>query len=172
MSREVFQYGLWFLLFWLMQVLLFREIELRSGWLYVQWFIYPLFVLWLPVRTPGPVVILLSFLLGLLVDVFYHSPGVHASALTGMGFLRSFVLSQLEPREGYQVQGSPTAAQYGLGWFIRYSGILMFLHILFYNISDFFTLYYWKDILLHTLWSFGASMGLILIFSMIFSPRM
>ncbi len=170
MSREVVKYGLWFVFLLFLQVFLLREVEIRTQWLYVQWFIYPLFILWLPVRLPEPVVIFLGFLLGLLVDFFYNSPGVHASALTGMAFLRSMVLSWLVPREGYQIQGSPSIGQYGFWWFVKYSGLLMFLHILFYNISDFFTLYYWRDILLHTVMSFLASMGLLLLFGLVFNP--
>ena len=171
MSRDLLKYGLWFVVLFLLQVLLFREVERQAEWAYVQFFIYPLFILWLPLRVHEALVIFLGFLMGLLVDLVYNSPGVHASALTAMAFLRPFVLNWLQPREGYNVNMSPTLWQYGMSWFLKYVSALLFLHILVYNISSFFTFYYWKDILLHTLWSFVASLTCIVIFNLPFSSR-
>jgi hypothetical protein len=43
-----------------------------------------------------------AFLLGITVDMFVDTPGVHTSASVFMAFVRPFVLRILAPRDGYE----------------------------------------------------------------------
>ena len=61
----------------LIQVLVINNLQLSS---YVDPFIYVLFILLLPFETPGWILLLFAFSLGLTIDMFSDTAGVHASA--------------------------------------------------------------------------------------------
>lgn len=152
----------------LLQGLIMRRIAME--WPYFHIILYPLFILLLPLRTARPLVILLGFVTGLAVDLFYQTPGLHASATTWMAFLRAPVLRYLEPRGGYNVNYSPTAWRMGLGWFLRYSALLLLLHLLFYFSVEAFTFVFLGNILLKTALSFIFSMLFLFIYITVFNP--
>ena len=117
----------------LLQVLVFKR--LTVGWEnfnYVNVFIYPIFILLLPFRTPRVVVVTLGFLIGIVVDLFYDSPGVHASAGTFLGWIRPGVLAMLEPRGGYNQNQSPAKKHLGISWFFSYSSTMVFAFLFFF----------------------------------------
>lgn len=114
-----------FLVLVLLQVLVLNEPLLG---VYMHIYLYVLFILLLPFETPGWAILPLCFLLGLCVDISLSTAGLHASAATSMGFARPTVLRILKPREGYDINASPTLFTMGFNWFISYSLILVFLH--------------------------------------------
>ena len=120
-----------FIILVLIQVLIFNNIEL-SG--YINPYIYILFILLLPFDTPGWLLLLLGFLLGISIDIFSDTPGMHTIATTLTAFLRPFVLDIIAPRDGYETGANPRISNYGLTWFLRYAGILTVIHhfVLFY----------------------------------------
>lgn len=78
-------------------------------------FVYVAFLLLLPQRQEAlPLLLLLSFVIGLFVDMFYNSLGLHASAAVLMVYTRSFLLKRTFSVSGYEVASRPTLAQ--LGW--------------------------------------------------------
>ncbi|MBN2611935.1 MAG: rod shape-determining protein MreD [Bacteroidales bacterium] len=113
------------------QVLIFNNIQL-SG--FIVPYIYVLFLLLLPFDTPGWVLLLTGFLLGFFIDVFADTLGMHTIATTFIAFSRPYVLNLIAPREGYETGTKPRVSYYGLVWFVKYSGILVFIHhlLLFY----------------------------------------
>jgi len=149
--------------------------RISDGWvtgsLYINIFLYPLFILLLPLQTPRTGVLLLSFLMGIGVDLFYDSPGVHAAALTATGYARALFLSLYEPREGYKLNAKPTPGDLGMNWFLKYSASLMGLHLLVYFSVDAFSPIYFLGILLRTFFTFVSSMVAVLIFVFIFMPK-
>lgn len=132
--------------------------------------VYPLAIMLLPLRTPRVLTMLLGFIAGLIMDGFYSSPGIHTSAAVFMAFCRPFVLKSLEPRNGYNVNYSPTAARWGFGWFLRYTSIMLALYLFFYFSVEAFTFVYFGSILLKTIVSLITSMIFILIYQVIFNP--
>ncbi len=142
-----------------------------TGSLYINIFLYPLFIMLLPLQTPRTGVLLLSFLMGISVDLFYDSLGVHAAALTAMGYSRAFFLSLFEPREGYKLNAKPTPGDLGMGWFMRYAASMLGLHLLVYFSVDAFSPIYILGILTRTFFTFVSTMGAILIFVFIFMPK-
>ena len=137
---------------------------------YLHIIVFPVFILLLPLRTPEPLVILLGFVVGMAVDAFYQSYGLHASAAVFTAFLRPRIIKILEPRGGYNINFSPTAERLGMGWFMRYAAILMFLHLFFYFSVEAFTFVYFTDILLKTIISYLVSMTFVIIYQVIFNP--
>src|ERR1051326_8640254 len=124
-----------FLFLVLFQVLILNHIQL-SG--YLNPFLYVLFILMLPFQTPDWLVLILAFALGLGIDMFSDTGGMHASASVFMAFCRKPVLKIISPREGYDINQQPTVQQFGFGWFFSYSGILVLIHHLFFFYTEAF----------------------------------
>ena len=51
-------------------------------------FLYLYFIIKMPVGTSRDLVVLFSFLIGLVIDMFSNTPGMHAAACTLAGFIR------------------------------------------------------------------------------------
>jgi hypothetical protein len=138
----------------LLQVLIIDNIQFSE---YINPFIYVLFILLLPFETPGWLLLVLAFFLGFSVDLFEHTPGLHASATVFMAFLRPLVLKILSPRDDYEPNTFPRIYYYGFVWFFKYAFILVFMHhlLLFYvevfSFSNFFMTF--LKVLLSTLFS-------------------
>ena len=145
-----------------------------SGWEdlpYINFIVYPLFIILLPLRTPMPAALLSAFAMGILVDAAYDSWGVHAAASVLTAYVRPWPLKWMQPREGYNVNHSPTKKRMGTQWFLAYSSIMMGFHLLVYYSLDAFSPYYLKSIFLKTLFSFPLSMFFVIIVMYIFNPE-
>lgn len=133
--------------------------------------IYPIAILLLPLRTPTSLIMIFAFIMGMALDFFYNTPGMHASASVLTAFLRPYVLSWIEPRGGYTVESSPTLHEYGRSWFFRYAAISMAIHLFFLFSVQVFTFVYFSEILIKTILSWIASMVFIMFYILIFNPR-
>ncbi|HHM20957.1 MAG TPA: hypothetical protein ENJ20_02935 [Bacteroidetes bacterium] len=155
----------------LLQGLVFQSIGTDLDFRYLHVIVYPIFLLLLPMRIPVALVILLGFLIGFFVDMMYGTWGIHASASVFTAYIRSFIFKILEPRGGYNVNLSPTAANLGSRWFFQYAAIMLLLHLFFYFSVEAFTFVYIVDILLKTFVSFIVSMLFLTGFQLIFDPK-
>ncbi len=159
-----------FLLLFALQVLVLKPISLQGG----QWlnaFVYPLAIIFLPVTMPVPLACLAAFGLGLGVDLFYSSPGVHAGAAVLTAFSRSILLVAMQPRQGFAGSQIPSPRHFGMTWFMRFAAILMGIHLLAYFSFDAFTLVYIVQILGKTISSFILSMMFVFIYVQLFDPK-
>lgn len=121
--------GIWqfisFFIYLIVQVVLMKNLVLFNT---AFCFIYVAFILFLPIDTNTIWVMVLGFVLGFMVDIFYDSLGIHAAALVLIGFLRNFWLSRITPQGGYDAGEGPTLAANGMQWFIVYALPLIFVH--------------------------------------------
>ena len=89
-----------------------------------------------------------GFAVGITIDMFYDTVGMHAAACVFMAYVRPGVLKLFSPRDGYEFGTQPTVQYLGVPWFLSYSGILVFLHhvVLFYleifRFSEFFSTFF------------------------------
>ncbi len=156
----------------LFQVAVFKQLNMQWSYaVYFHIFIYPIFILLLPFRYSKVVIILLAFLMGIIVDIFYNSIGIHASACVFTAFIRPNILAINKPQSDYDVLLSPNATNYGFLWFLRYASILLFLHLFFYFSVEAFTFVYIGQIILKTLASFFISILFIILYQFIFNPK-
>lgn len=114
-----------FVILVLVQVLILNNIQF-SG--FINPYLYVLFILLLPFETPNWLLITSAFLLGLSVDLFSGTPGMHAAASTIMAFCRPFVLHLLSNRNEYETGTLPRIYYFGFEWFLKYSFILILIH--------------------------------------------
>jgi rod shape-determining protein MreD len=78
-----------FVLLVFLQVLLLNNINLAG---YINPYVYILFILLYPLDGDKGLLIFLSFLLGLSIDIFEDSGGVHAAACAFIAYIRPVVL--------------------------------------------------------------------------------
>ena len=161
-----------FLFIFLFQILVLKQVHLFWGsFNYISLMIVPLWYMLLPVQTPKWLLVVIGFVSGLIIDWFYDSPGVFASAGTFIGFLRQIVLSYVEPKGGYNRIAIPSKYHLGLNWFVTYASISMLLYLIFYFSMEVFTPAYLVKILLKTVFSFVLSILLVLLYVFIFDPE-
>ena len=172
MNSTIFTNGLRFLGLLFLQVVVLKSVSIGSeGFKYINILLYPIFILLLPVRIPHALLVFLGFLLGITLDVFYDSLGVHAGASVFTAFIRPYVLASLEPRGGYGVNTSPTKYRFGFNFFLTYACILFFIHLLAYFSLEVFTPVYIGDIFLKTVFSFLVTIVFVIMYQFLFNPR-
>lgn len=167
MIRDLGKYLLIFIVLIAAQLLVFNNIDF-SG--YINPYVYVLFVLLLPFKTPKLVMLVSSFMLGLIIDLFMGTPGVHSTATVLMAFSRPGVMAMYSPREGYQTGTYPRLEQFGIEWFVKYTVTLVLLHhfALFY--LEVFTFHHFFSTFLRALLSTILT-SLLIIFSQFFIFR-
>jgi hypothetical protein len=109
----------------LLQVIILNNIGLYNM---VNPYLYVMFILLLPLETPLYLLLGLSFAMGLSIDIFSNTGGMHAAACTLMAFVRPLVLLIITPRGGYEHQPVPNLRNMGIQWFLTYSVILVLVH--------------------------------------------
>lgn len=114
------------LFFVALQGLILNRMDLWQGYILPSLYIFG--ILMLPINTPRVVVLLVSFVTGILVDAFTNTGGLHASACVLLGFAQPIMLRILAPREGFESGQRPTLHDLGWGWFFAYAGILTLIH--------------------------------------------
>ena len=126
----------------LLQILVLNNIQI-SG--HIVPYFYILFILLMPFETPNWLLLVTAFALGLSVDLFSNTPGMHAAATVFIAFMRPYVLRISAPRDDYETGSFPRLYYYGFKWFLRYTVILVLAHhfVLFYievfRFSEFFS---------------------------------
>lgn len=172
MNKDLLVNGFRIILLIFFQVLILKEINLENNSThYISIIIYQLGIILLPVGLPSFIVLLISFVCGMIVDSFYGSPGVHSSACLWMAASRPFVLKFLEPKSGYSINQKPTPSSLGIFWFLRFASILTFIYLFAYFTMEVFTFVYFGKILLKTLISFTVSMVVIFLIQILINPK-
>lgn len=168
MNNIAVQLILRFLALVLLQVLVLDNIELHQ---LVKPVIYPLFILLLPISFPSWMVMLIAMGLGLTIDAFNNTIGIHASACVFMAFCRPLLLKANTPRGGYEQSSVPSVEQFGLTGFLIYAGILILLFHTFFYFVEAFGFRFISNTILKIIISSFLSLLLILVHQMLFQKR-
>lgn len=144
MGRVLIKYAIIFIVLVLVQVLFLNQVQF-SG--FVNPYIYLLFVMLLPLKAPRYVILVSAFLLGLSVDIFSNTLGIHAFATVFVSYFRPLIIGLITNREE-DMEDYPGLVQNGFTWFLYYTILMVVLHhsVLFFvevfSFSNFFgTLY-------------------------------
>jgi len=133
----------------LLQVGLINNIELS---IFLSPMLIVLFIILLPVETPKWLLLVSSFFLGLIVDIFMNSLGILAFSAVLVAYLRPFYLLITAPRDGYEKGNVLGVNDYGWDWFLRYAFVLTFImHFLYFLLVGFkqenFLVILWQTII-------------------------
>lgn len=113
-----------FLLLLILQEFVFDNINLGG---LVNPYIYIMFIILLPLDTPGWLLLLLGFGTGAAVDFMSGTAGLHAIASTWLAFVRPAVVGLLLGKDFVYEGGIPTAGRVGTGRFLRYVAVMVLL---------------------------------------------
>lgn len=155
----------------LVQVIVFKYVHIPIGNIgAAHAFIYPVAILLLPIRVNLLLSLVVAFLIGLTIDIFYDSLGVHAAAMLITAYIRPLILAFLEPYEGYNTRDIPTIRNFGLSWFFSYASILLIIHLFTLFSLEAFSYIFIFEIFINTVFTFFVSMLIILILQYLFRP--
>lgn len=154
------------------QIWIFKQASFPIGNISnVHFLIYPMAILLLPVKTTRSLLLIIAFVFGICLDMFYDSPGIHAAALVFTAYIRNIVIALLEPFSGYNIDDVPTIKQLGFSWFISYISILLLLHFFVYFSIEAFSFVYIFEIFLSSVFSFICSFIVVMIIQFIFNTK-
>ena len=137
MANSIIRGLLYFVIFMLLQVLVLNSISfLRIA----TPFLYLYFLIKLPVGVSNSVMLVLSFLTGLVLDMFTNTPGIHAAACTFSGFYRENLI-RLFIGKDFSKGVYPSMDAFGLGGFFRYALSFVALHHIILFLIEAFTLF-------------------------------
>ena len=135
MSRTILINLIRFVVLVLVQVFLLKNITLYD--LSIP-YLYILFILLLPFEIPNFLLFAMAFLTGLVIDAFYDTPGLHASACVLLAFVRILFISITVQKDGFDNDPEPTLSVMGFRWFFTYASILtLFHHFFLFNLEVF-----------------------------------
>jgi hypothetical protein len=95
----------------------------------------------------------LAFLLGIIIDVFSNTYGLHASSLVMMAYFRPMLFKFYGPREGYDPLKEPNVFDMGNRWFTLVFGFLLLIHNFWFFLVESFQLNQFLFILQKTIFS-------------------
>lgn len=124
-QKNAFFYVYSFALYILLQVLFLRYINF---WETAFCFVYIGYLLSFPLEFPRIFHLLIAFFVGLTVDVFYDSAGIHTGACLLMIYFRKRILGVLAPTGGYEAGSQPNIEDQGNNWFLVYVALSAFFH--------------------------------------------
>lgn len=125
MNRSLIFLPVSYLLYLFVQVIFFQRLVLFDTAFCLP---YIGFLLFLPISLSTVVLMLLGFLMGISIDFFQNSQGLHASAAVFIGFIRNFWLDRITPQGGYDAVGDQPFRILGLEWFLYYMIPLLLIH--------------------------------------------
>jgi hypothetical protein len=149
MNRNIIIQAISFFLYLLYQVLILKSIVLFNT---AFCFLYVAYLFFLPVESNTLVLMLMGFLMGFCIDIFYDSLGLHAFACVFVMYVRNYYLSAITPQGGYDSNTTPSISVNGMQWFLVYTVPLVFLHhaVLFFVEAGGFDMFWftlWKVIM-------------------------
>ena len=164
MIQQLIRYSLIALFLILLQVTVVNNIVLFK---LLHPYLYLMVLAILPFQMPQWGVLLSCFGIGLLMDLFSFTPGMHASACTAAGFARPFLLTLLRPLQGVGDENAPHMQALGIGNFLLYILGFVLVHQLVLHMVEVFSFHEIGHTLLRVGINTGASWILILVVEML-----
>lgn len=152
----------------LFQVLVVNHIRLGG---YVHPYIYLIFVMLLPFNTPKWQILVLGFTLGLTIDLFTGTPGLHAGATTLMAFCRPSIIRIISGNLKFDSIQEPSLAQLDGIWFFRYALLMVLIHHFALFFLESFSFKLFGQVMLRIMLSVPVSTFLIMMILYIFKTE-
>jgi rod shape-determining protein MreD len=153
-----FQHMIRFILLVLIQVLILNNIRFLG---YINPYIYILFIFLLPVKFPKWLSLLFAFGLGLIIDSFSNTPGMHTFSTVLIAFLRNPIINlYTNIEEG--TNPTPSFSSFGVGPFIKYMITLVIIHHATFYFLEVFSFHDWDYTLLKILLNILVTSTIIL----------
>ena len=161
-------YTLLFIILVLLQVLLFNNLYFS---LYVNPLVYISFVILLPGNIRGVWLLLLSLLVGLVVDLFSGTPGINTIATLLVAFCRPGLLTLIMGHDEVRELVVPDVPHMGLGKFIKYVSVMVLVHASAFFMLEVLSWKYFGFTLLRIVFSSLASIVFVYFCQRLFRGR-
>ena len=135
---------MWFIVVLLLQALILNNVHIEG---YATPYLFIYFILKQPSSIGRNSLMVWAFLLGMGVDMFSDTPGIHTAALTLLAFLRPSLLRLWEQREDNEVF-VPSSLTMGTWVYMRYNLISTLLFTTVLLCIDTFSFVNWQWLLL------------------------
>ncbi len=159
-----------FILFILVQVFVLNQIPPLHH--LINPYLYFLFILWLPFKIGRRTLMFVALALGLTLDYFTKTPGLHAAPCLLIAYLRPFLINILITQEGAEANyEEPSIQSMGFAPYFTYVVVLIVLHHAFLFLLEalqFGGLWYFLG---KTLLSSAISLLLVFITELLFTRR-
>lgn len=121
------KYILRFILFMFVQALVLSNMPALHR--FITPYIYFLFLLWLPFSIGRVALLISGFVLGIVLDMFTRTPGLHASASLLIAYLRPFLINIMVPKDTRELAvGAPSMQSMGNASYILFISLLTLVH--------------------------------------------
>jgi len=138
----------------------------------VNSYIYFLFILWLPFKMRRRTVMVLAFALGLCLDYFTKTPGLHAAPCVLIAYLRPFIINVLIPHEGADTNyDEPSFRSMGFASYFIYATVLTLIHHTFLFLLEALQFGGFLYFIGKTLFSVAISLLILLIVEFLFERK-
>lgn len=114
-----------FLLFTALQILIFNKIEIGLG---IQIMPYPLFVFLLPINLKIGYSFIIAFVMGICIDMFSNTYGLHTSSLLLFTYLKPWIIAKYSSREEDKDMIYTNIYSRGFTWYAITFGLLILIH--------------------------------------------
>lgn len=170
--RSIARHTLFVVLIVGIEIFVLKRVDLTFGnFNYIHLFIHPYLLLTLPINFNKYFLLLYAFVLGMIIDMFLGTYGIHAASLLIVGILRPVVYRVFQPREGYTLTEQPSIDRLGFTWMISTTAILLLAFCFFLFSVEAFSYIYFSEILLRSIFSFICSMILIILLLILFNSK-
>ena len=164
LNNEIFLNTIRFILLVLTQVLLLNHIDFLG---FINPYIYILFIIIFPFTGNKSLLIFLSFLLGLSIDFFEDSGGIHAAASVFIAFIRPVIL-KYSFGISYEYNTIKISNTDFIKQLIYVSSMVLFHHIILFSLEIFnvdHVILFIKSTLFSSIFSIIIILSAITIFS-------
>ena len=146
------------LLIFALQVLLFDHLHIGSWGLVMM---YILFLINLPARIPRWAEMIIGFMVGMMMDVWHASVGIHISACVALTFVRPLLLNNTV-QDVERIKDNLSSQNIGRAEYIKCAVILTVLHHFIVFSLETWNIQFWWMVLLQTLISSVMTLVIIL----------
>ncbi len=108
-----------------LQVLFLRDIAFANV---AFCFIYVWGIIKAPMRIATPLLLVVAFFSGWIIDVFYNTHGLHAFGTVLVALLRPTFFRILAPANGYDERSEISLSEMKWLWFFPYVGLMLVSH--------------------------------------------
>ena len=155
--KNVLEFLLWFLGLVFFQVLLFNNIQIAGV---INPYLYIYFIIALPIHINRISLVGIGFALGIVIDMFSNTWGIHAMATTFVAYLRPYILRLISTQEE-QDRIMPRFRTMGANY-LKYIVLIVFIHHLLLFLLEVFSFKYFWLVLLKSLVSTLITIVLVL----------
>lgn len=162
---------IYILLFWVAAALQLFVFDPMRGWIYFSPLVYIAFVVLLPMNAKPVAVLLLGLLMGVFMDFFSGTAGLHTIATLFTAYIRKFVMVFTLGKESVEEGGMPSVKSLGPAKFMRYASLVVGIHCLLYFTVESLSWNYYYVVLLKTAVSGMVTLLGVWLISLLFTSR-